>query len=182
MLGHEPWPDRAVRKAAPTDLPSLSLTCKVVGPRYIESARMLGEAMGVSLDVSVSSNMSGDIASAGHDGSVDMFVIGWLGDYPDPDATFSPLFHSKLGALGALIGCDEVDRLIERGRRETEADVRREIYRELEETIRRRALVLPLWHSQHYVLFDATAEGVESNLFAPTVSWEKLSLRYPASR
>jgi ABC-type oligopeptide transport system substrate-binding subunit len=136
----------------------------------------------VSLDVSVSTNMSEDVASASRDGSIDIFVIGWGADYPDPDATFSAVFHSKLGVMGALVGCDEVDRLIERGRRETEVAVRREIYREIEGTIRRRALVLPLWHAPQLALFDATVEGVEINMFAPTVSWEKLSLRDPAGR
>ena len=121
LLGHEPLPERAVREAAPEDLRSLRLTCRVVSPRYAEYARALGEMMGVSLDVAISSNMMEDLASAGHQGSADMFLVGWGGDYPDPDAMFSPVLHSKRGRVGAVIACDEVDRLIERGRHEADA-------------------------------------------------------------
>ncbi len=56
------------------------------------------------------------------------------------------LLHSKEGSIGALCGTLEIDRLAERGRIETNPDVRHEIYREVEEIIKRRALLIPLYH------------------------------------
>ena len=180
LLGHQPAPaERARRAATPLEGRDLRLTCGVPGQPLRELARALGETMGVSLDVRLSADLSADIADAARNGSFDMFVIGWNSDVPDPDGMVSSTLHSKLGVLGALVGSDEVDRLIERGRREPEADVRREIYAELETVLRERALVLPIGHGTPQMLFEAGVEGVETNLFPPMISWEKLSLRTP---
>jgi ABC-type transport system substrate-binding protein len=178
LLGHQPVPDeRARRPALLADRSSLRLTCRVLTPRFAELAESIGEMMGVSLDVGPVYYMAADVASAVHRGSVHMFVFEWNSDYPDPDGMVSPTLHSKLGIVGRLVASDEVDRLIEHGRHEPEAVVRRAIYRELEEVLRARAFVLPIGYSTSKVLLADEVEGVEINPFSPTVSWEKLALR-----
>jgi ABC-type oligopeptide transport system substrate-binding subunit len=183
LLGHEPWPESARRTSVPADLPSLGITCQAVSSRYGRVASALREMLRPSVEVTiVSDDASSDNFGRIRQGSVDMYVGGWICDYPDPDGMLSTSFHSKRGQMGGMLGSDEVDRLIERGRREPEARIRHEIYRELEAVLRRRALVLPLWQETRLVVFDARVEGVETNPFSPMIPREKLSIRDPERR
>jgi ABC-type transport system substrate-binding protein len=114
--------------------------------------------------------------AARREGTVDLLVAGWQCDYPDADDMLFTTLHSKAGVFARYVGCDELDALCDRGRRETDPDQRREIYREIEEVLERRALLLPLYHPRHSWYFRRGVEGVELNLFFPMLSWEKLSL------
>jgi ABC-type transport system substrate-binding protein len=109
--------------------------------------------------------------------AVDFELLRWVGDYPDAD-TFVGLLHSKEGFLGGYCGTPEVDRLIERGRTETDPEIRHDIYREIEDTVVRRALLLPLFHEQSYRFARPELEGFEMtfSMYQP-VPYEKLWLR-----
>jgi ABC-type transport system substrate-binding protein len=108
---------------------------------------------------------------------IDMDVIRWVGDYPDAD-TFVGLLHSEKGYIGSFCSTRETDRLIERGRIETDPEVRHDIYREIEQIISRRALLLPLFHEQTYRFARPELEGFEIvfNMQQP-VPYEKLWVR-----
>ncbi|MBC7130628.1 ABC transporter substrate-binding protein [Candidatus Bathyarchaeota archaeon] len=63
-----------------------------------------------------------------------IFIIGWLADYPDPHNFVHPFMHSN-GAFSAWqrYSNPTVDQLIERGITESDPDVRRNIYYQLQE-------------------------------------------------
>ena len=44
----------------------------------------------------------------------------WIADYPDADTFVHGVLHSQKGVEGYLCGTPEMDRLIERGRAETD--------------------------------------------------------------
>jgi ABC-type transport system substrate-binding protein len=110
-------------------------------------------------------------------GIVDMDMIRWVGDYPDAD-TFVGILYSEKGYVGSFCGTREIDRLIEKGRVETDPELRHDIYREIEQIIARRALLVPLFHEQTYRFARPEVEGLEIvfNMQQP-VPYEKLWLR-----
>jgi hypothetical protein len=54
--------------------------------------------------------------------------------------------------------------------------VRHSIYRELEELLRKHALLLPLFHVQNYMFARPEVDGLELNYFTPYVSYHTLSI------
>jgi len=95
------------------------------------------------------------VAQAG----VDVALARWSANYPDAD-TFAHILQSKEGRYGRLCGSAEIDHLIERGRVETAPESRHSIYRQLEETLRREARLLPLFHEQVYRFARPEVEGL----------------------
>jgi len=106
----------------------------------------------------------------------DVIFMRFTADYPDADSFYYYLLHSLGGMYGELFGIPEIDRLIERARREVDVAVRHSIYRELEELLRKHALLLPLFHVQNYMFARPEVDGLELNYFTPYVSYHTLSI------
>jgi ABC-type transport system substrate-binding protein len=106
------------------------------------------------------------------------FLAGrWIADYPDSDSFVYGLLHSEKGLLGRMAGNAALDRVIALGRDETNPEVRHEIYREAEDLIARRALLLPLFHEQAYRFARPEIEGFDVTFSSPIVAYERLSVR-----
>ena len=102
-----------------------------------------------------------------------MVVTRWIADYPDPDA-FVQLFHSQEGGIGRLCGTPEMDRMIERARAESSPSVRHSLYQEIEEVIKREALILPLFHEQAYRFARPEVSGVSVSFWGQVVDYSNL--------
>ena len=111
-------------------------------------------------------------------GAVDVVVGRWGTDYPDADSMVY-LLHSQGGYLGRLCGSAEVDRLVEKGRAETAPAQRHALYREVEQTIAREALLLPLFHEQAYRFVRPDLEGLSVSFGNSAVAYEDLRFRAP---
>lgn len=109
--------------------------------------------------------------------TADLNLTRWIADYPDSDAFAYSLVHSQKGLHGPFCGLPELDRLIERGRVESDPGTRHEIYRQFEEMVGRSYLMLPLFHEQTYRFTNPGMEGFEFRHNYPTVAYEKLWLR-----
>ncbi len=107
----------------------------------------------------------------------DFTLTRWVGDYPDPDTFFDGILHTKNGLVGKLCGTPEIDRLIERGREETRAQLRHDIYQQAEKLIRKHAIVLPLFHEQKYLFARPEVQDFELTFGVQSVPYENLSLR-----
>ena len=82
-----------------------------------------------------------------------MFDIGWIADYPDPENFLDILFHSDSTNNHTNYSNLEVDRLLERARTETNETARFEIYHQAEQQILNDAPWVPLWYSgERYIL------------------------------
>ncbi len=77
----------------------------------------------------------------------EMFQIGWIADYPDPENFLDILFHSESGNNHTGYSNPEVDRLLEQARTEPIEDVRFELYNRAERLILQDAPWIPLWYS-----------------------------------
>ncbi len=109
---------------------------------------------------------------------VDLVLTRWIADYPDADTFIHGMLHSQKGYEGLLCGTPEMDRLIERGRTETDPNVRHDIYQQAEQIVAKRALLLPLFHEQTYRFARPEVEEFELNFSTlQPVPYEKLWLR-----
>jgi ABC-type oligopeptide transport system substrate-binding subunit len=111
-------------------------------------------------------------------GDGDLNIGRWNADYPDADNFVHTLLHSGAGFLGKFIGNPEIDDLADRARAETDPRIRHSLYRRVEETIVREALLLPLFHDQVYCFARPEVEGLSSvGQGNPIVDYENLSIR-----
>lgn len=101
----------------------------------------------------------------------------WFADYPDVDSFMHTLLQSTTGFDGPFMGMPELDQLIEKGRAEANPGRRHSIYRQIEEILQKRALLVPLFHEKLYAFSHPKVEGMELNYFAPYFPLEKLSIR-----
>ncbi len=119
-----------------------------------------------------------ELDEARESGSVDMVWTVWVADFPDTDGIVGAILHTSDGAYGRFCGSAEVDRLIERGRAETDVAARDAIYREIETVVARDALMVPLVHPHNYRFARPEVEGVVcSSLSYPVVAYENLRIR-----
>jgi ABC-type transport system substrate-binding protein len=108
---------------------------------------------------------------------VDVVIGRWASDYPDADTFVHGAINSREGFVGLFCGTPEIDQLGARGRAEMDPRVRHSIYREVEESIARDALLIPLFHEQVYRFIQPDVEGLSLGFSLPTVAYDKLSVR-----
>ena len=80
-----------------------------------------------------------------HKGRFQMFDIGWIADYPDPENFLDILFHSKSSNNHTHYSNPEVDDLLMQARVETDATARYALYNRAEQQILDDAPWVPLW-------------------------------------
>ena len=82
-----------------------------------------------------------------------MFDIGWIADYPDPENFLDILFYSDSSNNHTNYSNPEVDALLEKARVEADETLRYSIYNQVEQTILDDAPWIPLWYSgERYLL------------------------------
>ena len=82
-----------------------------------------------------------------------MFDIGWIADYPDPENFLDILFYSDSSNNHTNYSSPKVDSLLEQARTEGDETLRFSIYSEVEQTILDDAPWIPLWYSgERYLL------------------------------
>ena len=106
-----------------------------------------------------------------------MFQIGWIADYPDPENFLDILFHSDSSNNHTGFSNAEADRLLEMARVEPDQAARYELYRQAEEVIMAEAPWVPLWYSgEQYVLLKPNVKNYHlSQLIIPLLRYVELS-------
>ena len=132
------------------------------------------EKQGIALRA-VNTDMAGYL-SLQIQGDTDLMIGRWNADYLDSDG-FTYQVHSREGRFGAFLGAPELDRLVERGRAESDPSIRHAVYRQLEEFLAREALLIPLFHEQVYRFARPEIEGLSVGLSRPSVAYEELRVR-----
>jgi len=82
-----------------------------------------------------------------HKGRFQMFDIGWIADYPDPENFLDILFHSESTNNHTHYSNPKVDELLMQARVETDTELRYGLYNEAEQMILDDAPWVPLWFS-----------------------------------
>ena len=80
-----------------------------------------------------------------HKGRFQMFDIGWIADYPDPENFLDILFHSESSNNHTHYSNPQVDELLRKARVETDTQARYALYNEAEQMILDDAPWVPLW-------------------------------------
>lgn len=138
----------------------------------VDMAVFLQESL-AELDITVNVEQVewGAYLEATGNGEHDMYILGWSNSTGDPDNGISPLFHSDyLGSDGnrAFFQNDELDALLDEGKRESDDDAREEIYNEAQALLVEEAPAIFVRHSENLNAYsdDLVNVGIDSyNIF-----------------
>ena len=85
-----------------------------------------------------------------------MFTLGWVADYPDPQDFLDILFHSESSNNHTGYTNPEVDRLLEQARTEADVEIRIALYQQAEQIIVNESPWIPKWYEgDRYVLIKS---------------------------
>ena len=88
-----------------------------------------------------------------YDKRYQMFLIGWVSDFPDPENYLDILFHSESGYNHTNYNNPVVDRLLEEAREIPDQETRFRQYNQIEQMILDDAPLIPLWNpGERYAL------------------------------
>ncbi|MGB6838275.1 MAG: ABC transporter substrate-binding protein, partial [Dehalococcoidia bacterium] len=93
------------------------------------------------------------------DGEYQMFELGWVADYPDPENFLKIQFYSGSSNNYSQYANPEVDRLLEQADTETDEATRMSLYQQAEQIIVNEAPWIPLFHDKFSVLIKPYVEG-----------------------
>jgi oligopeptide transport system substrate-binding protein len=93
------------------------------------------------------------------DGEYQMFELGWVADYPDPENFLKIQFYSGSNNNYSQYANSEVDRLLEEADTETDEATRMSLYQQAEQIIVNEAPWIPLFHDKFSVLIKPYVEG-----------------------
>ena len=105
-----------------------------------------------------------------------MFEIGWIADYPDPENFLDLLFHSESNNNHTGFSNPEVDRLLEEARLGPQEE-RFKLYHQIERMILEEAPWIPLWWSgEQYILVKPEVKNYfQSSLIIPKLRFVSLA-------
>lgn len=93
------------------------------------------------------------------DGNFEMFSLGWIADYPDPQNFLDIKLHSESANNEAGYSNAAVDALLDRADREVDEAARLELYQQAEELIVEDMPWAPLYHGKASYLVKPYVEG-----------------------
>jgi len=96
-----------------------------------------------------------------HEHKYQMFMLGWIADYPDPQNFLDILFHSGTEGNNSRYANPSVDDLLEKARVEPDPARRMALYQQAEEIIVREAPWVPLFHGIDYILVKPYVQGLQ---------------------
>ncbi len=175
LPGHEAREPMSPAAQAADTLPDVRIRVAHI-PSYTGPYASLWERLctGSGLAFDTSRLESYDALCRGREGESHLLALRWIASYPDTDGFVGTLLHSETGFLRGLCSSPEIDRLIERGRRQTASAQRHATYRELERLIARETLLIPLFHEQTYRFRQPGIRGLRFGLTIPEVRYEEL--------
>jgi len=89
-----------------------------------------------------------------------MYSLGWIADYPDPENFLDVLFHSEKSENHMGYSNPEVDDLLEKARTEQDPEKRLKLYQEAEQIIINDAPWVPLFYEVEYWLTKPYVKGM----------------------
>ncbi len=92
----------------------------------------------------------------------DLYIIGWVADYPSPDNFLYTLFHSSSSGAGSIwtfYSNSQVDRLLQEARRTLDERLRLDLYAQAERRILSDAPVIPLYFYRDFRVADTRVQN-----------------------
>jgi oligopeptide transport system substrate-binding protein len=165
-------PDRARQLLAEskygTDLPEITMAESGAGASVGEATEAIiqGWRDELGVEVLIEQAETGTFFSDIDEGRYQMFSLGWIMDYPDPEDILDILFHSASRQNNSRYSNPEVDAKLEQARVETDTEARLALYREVEQTILQDAPWIPLFFGSTHALVKPY---VKNFVFPPLV-------------
>lgn len=105
-----------------------------------------------------------------------IYGIGWIMDYPDPENILDVKFHSKSTENNENYSNAVVDQLLENARSELDADKRALLYQEAEEIIVKEAPWIPTYFTtSHYVVSKKIKKWIEPSMIVPKLRFVEIA-------
>lgn len=128
-----------------------------VGPVSEAILAMWEENLGVK--VSTRQTEFATFLSDLRDGKFQIFELGWVADYPDPENFLRIKFHSDSANNDTQYANAEVDRLLDEADAETDEATRLSLYQQAEQIIVNDMPWIPLFHDKFSVLIKPYVKG-----------------------
>jgi oligopeptide transport system substrate-binding protein len=101
----------------------------------------------------------------------DMFILGWIADYPDPHTFLDILFYTDSENNFFEYSNLDLDALLDQAAIEQDEATRLAMYQQAEQLVVDEAPCLPLWHGTNHILVKPYVKGYElSPLGVPDLS------------
>jgi oligopeptide transport system substrate-binding protein len=94
-------------------------------------------------------------------GTLQMFDIGWIMDYPDPEDIIDLLFHSTSRQNNTNYSNPEFDALVEEARLQSDFTKRAELYQEAERILLQETPWIPLFYGRDHIVVKPNIQGFE---------------------
>lgn len=145
----------------PDDLPPIVFTISGVGgtnPLAEALVDMYREYLGVEVQLQ---QVESGFFDGLHEHRYQMFMLGWIADYPDPQNFLDILFHSGSEGNNSRYANPSVDDLLEKARIESDPGRRMALYQQAEEIVVQEAPWVPLFHGINYILVKPYVRGLQ---------------------
>lgn len=121
------------------------------------------ENLGVS--ISIEQSEFGLFLTDVDEGNFQMFSLGWIADYPDPQNFLEIKLHSNSPNNEARYSNPDVDDLLDQAANETDEEERLSLYQEAEQIIVADAPWIPLYHGKSSALIKPYVNGFDLEPF-----------------
>jgi len=167
----------ASRYGEASNLPPITMTVAGYGnhiPDYL-GALIEEWQQNLGVEVSVRQLEPGDFVYNLKQEKDEMFVLGWIADYPDPHNFLDILFLTGGENNAFEYSNPDLDVLLYQAAIEQDDTVRLTMYRQAEQMVVDEAPCLPLWHGANYILVRPYVTGYELGLLGiPSLSQVKV--------
>ncbi len=128
-----------------------------VGPTTEAIVQYWKDELGV--EVKIQQAEAGTFFSDIDQGRYQMFHLGWIMDYPDPEDVLDILFHSTSRQNNTRYANPEIDALLEKARVEQNSETRIEIYQDVEKRLLQDAVWMPMFYDVTHALVKPYVTG-----------------------
>lgn len=145
------------------DLPPITLAetgaGATVGPTTEAIVQFWQDNLGVTVEIeqAEAATFFNDI----DEGRYQMFHLGWIMDYPDPEDILDLLFHSASRQNNTRYNNPEIDAKLEAARVEKDTEARIAIYQDVEKTLIEDAAWMPMFFDVTHLLIKPYVTGYE---------------------
>jgi oligopeptide transport system substrate-binding protein len=145
----------------PSGLPKVTLSESGAGANVGLDTQAILEMWrrNLNVNVEIQQTESGSFFDDLDKGRYQMFSIGWIMDYPDPEDILDIKFHSQSRQNDFKYANPEFDRLVEQARGERDTERRLQMYRDAEQVLLQDAAVIPLYFGKDHLLVKPWVKG-----------------------
>ena len=143
------------------DLPPVLYTVSGLGgPGAMAEALAESYRQILDVDVEIQATSWTNFLESLDEQQLQMFSLGWIADYPDPENFLDLLFHSQSEYNHMAYNNPEVDALLEQARIEPDIETRLGLYQRVEEILVWDVAWIPLYHGIDYQVVKPYVNGL----------------------